>query len=159
MRGGAERRRSECGVGLLSRYRNQDTVARLERVLAGAGQDGVSDRTVPSLRRLRRLSVDEVRELVKARNQGAEINQLAERFDINRDTVMRQLQNEGVPKQRWQGRTLTPERLEAAGQLYASGLSAIKVAEQFGVDRRYLRRVLPDAGFPLRPPGRRKSSD
>jgi transposase-like protein len=144
-------------VELLSRYRNQGTVAELQRLVAGAGQDPVSDRTVRSQRRLRRLSVDEVRELVKARNQGAEINQLAEQFDINRDTVMRHMQQAGVPKQRWQGRTLSPERLEEAGQLYASGVSVIKVAEQFAVDRRYLRKVLPDAGFPFRSPGRQKA--
>jgi DNA invertase Pin-like site-specific DNA recombinase len=146
-------------VGLLGRYRNQDTVARLERVLAGAGQDPVSSRTVRSpQRRLRKLSSDEVNELVQLRSDGTEINELAIKFGVNRDTVMRHLQNEGVPKQRWPGRTLTPECLQEAGQLYASGLSAIKVAQQFGVDRRYLRRVLPEAGFPLRAPGRRKAS-
>jgi transposase-like protein len=101
--------------------------------------------------------VDEVRELVKDRNHGAEINQLAERFGVNRDTIMRQLQKTGVPKQRWQGRTLTPERLQEAGRLYASGLSVVAVAEQFDVDRRYLRMGLPAAGFPLRPPGRKKA--
>jgi DNA invertase Pin-like site-specific DNA recombinase len=100
-----------------------------------------------------------VNELVRLRSEGTEINQLAGQFGINRDTVMRRLQKERVPQQRWQGRTLDPERLEEAGQLYASGLSAIVVAEKFGVDRRYVRRVLPAAGFPLRPPGRRKASD
>jgi DNA invertase Pin-like site-specific DNA recombinase len=103
------------------------------------------------------LSADEVNELVRLRNSGTEINELAERFGINRDTVMRHLQHAGVPKQRWQGRTLDPEQLEEAGQLYASGVSATVVAEQFGVDRRYLRRVLPKAGFSLRPPGRQSA--
>jgi hypothetical protein len=39
----------------------------------------------------------------------------------------------------------------------ASGVSVVVVAERFGVDRRYLRRALPEAGFRLRPPGRRKA--
>ncbi len=119
----------------------------------------MSDRTVQSpRRRLRKLCSDEVNDLVRLRFEGTEINELAERFGVNRATIMRQLQKAGVAKQLWQGRTLSPERLQAAGQPYASGVSAIVVAEQFGVDRRYLRKVLPAAGFPLRVPGRQKRS-
>ncbi len=143
-------------VGVLSRYRNRDNLARLERVLAGAGRDESSDRTVRSVRRQKRLNPDQVSELVEARVSGVEIDDLAERYGIDRNTVMAHLQRAGVPGRRWPGRTLDPEQLEAAGRLYESGVNLIAVGQQFDVDRRYLRRTLPEAGFGLRPPGRRK---
>jgi hypothetical protein len=81
---------------------------------------------------------------------------LAERFGIGRNTVMAHLEREGVPGRRWPGRALNPEQLEAAGQLYETGLNLIAVVEQFNVDRRYLRKALPAAGFMLRRPGQQK---
>lgn len=143
-------------VGLISRYRNRDTQYRLECLIAGEGRDRPSDRTVRSQRRCQQLSVEQVRELVKAREQGAEINELAEQFGVDRSTVLEHLKREGVPGRRWPGRTLDPERLEEAGRLYQSGVSAIRVAEQFGVDRRYLRDALREAGVAIRAPGRRR---
>jgi hypothetical protein len=62
-----------------------------------------------------------------------------------------------VPGRRWPGRTLNREQLEAAGHLYETGLNLIAVGKQFDVDRRYLRKALPAAGFPLRRPGQQKS--
>jgi len=148
--------KSVASVGLLGRYRNQETLARLERVLAGAGRDGPSARTVRSQRRLQRLNMEEVRELVKARVSGAEIDDLAERFGIGRTTVIEHLKREGVPGRRWPGRTLNAAQLEEAGRLYETGLNLIAVAERFGVDRRYLRKALPVAGFTIRKAGQQK---
>jgi transposase len=90
------------------------------------------------------------------RQDGWEIDALAERFGIGRNTVMDHLKRAGVPGRRWQGRTLNADQLEQAGQLYETGQNLIAVAEQFGVDRRYLRRGLPDAGFTLRRAGQQK---
>lgn len=106
-------------------------------------------------RRLRRLSDEQVAELAAKREAGAEINELAEHYAIDRSTVIAHLHRAGVPGRRRQGRTLSPDRVRAAGELYASGVNLLDVADQFDVDRRYLRRVLPEAGFVLRPPGRR----
>lgn len=118
-----------------------------------AGGEPASD-PVPVRRAQRRLGPDEAAALAQARQEGAEINDLAERFGVHRATVMAHLQRAGVPGRRRQGRTLSPELVQAAGRLYASGSSLIEVSERFDVDRRYLRRALPSAGFPLRPPGR-----
>ena len=114
----------------------------------------VSD-PVPVRRSQRRLGPDEVAALAEARQEGAEINELAERFGVHRATVIAHLERAGVAGRRRQGRTLSPEQVQEAGQLYVSGLSLIEVGERFDVDRRYLRRALPSAGFALRPPGRR----
>lgn len=109
-------------------------------------------------RRLRRLADERVAQLAAEREAGAEINDLAERYGIDRSTVIAHLHREGVPGRRRQGRSLSPDRVRAAGELYASGVSLIEVGAAFDVDRRYLRRVLPEAGFLLRPPGRRASN-
>jgi hypothetical protein len=144
-------------VELLGQYSNPDIVTRLQQILAGQGRDPVSDRTVRSPRRnQRKLAPDAIQALVQARIEGAEIDSLAERFGIDRNTVMAHLKRNAVPGRRWPGRTLTPEQLEAAGRLYESGVNLIAVGEKFGVDRRYLRRALPDAGVAIRRPGQPK---
>lgn len=102
------------------------------------------------------MTPDEVSDLVVLRQNGCEIDALAERFGIGRSTVMEHLKRAGMPGRRWQGRTLSPEQLEEAGQVYATGLNLIAVAEQFGVDRRYLRRAFPEVGFTLRRAGQQK---
>lgn len=105
-------------------------------------------------RRLRRLSEDQVIQLALNREAGAEIKELAERYGIDRSTVITHLHRAGVPGRRRQGRTLSADQVQAAGRLYASGVNLIEVGEAFDVDRRYLRKTLPAAGFALRPPGR-----
>ena len=103
---------------------------------------------------MRRLTADQVAQLTADRLAGNEINELADRYGIDRATVIRHLHRAGVPGRRRQGRTLDRERLQAAGEMYVAGNSVTAVAERFDVDRRYLRLALPAAGFELRPPGR-----
>jgi DNA-binding transcriptional ArsR family regulator len=93
---------------------------------------------------------------VGLRRDGYEIYALAERFGIGRTTVMEHLKRAGVPGRRWPGRTLNQAKLEEAGRLYETGLNLIALAEQFGVDRRYLRKALPKAGFTIRRAGQQK---
>jgi hypothetical protein len=69
---------------------------------------------------------------------------------------MEHLRRQGVEKRRWPGRTLPAEQVEEAGRLYQTGLNLEAVAERFDVDRRYVRKALPAAGFPIRRPGQRK---
>jgi hypothetical protein len=144
-------------VELLGLYSNPSIVSRRERILAGHGRDRPSGRTVRSPRRYqRKLVQDEVQALVAARNQGAEIDHLAEHFGIARNTVMAHLERQGVPGRRWPGRTLTGERLEQAGRLYESGVNLIAVGAQFGVDRRYLSKALRAAGVTIRSRGQQR---
>jgi hypothetical protein len=46
--------------------------------------------------------------------------------------------------------------LTKAGELYRSGINLIAVGKQFGVDRRYVRRALPEVGFEIRRAGQQK---
>ena len=143
-------------VGLLGRYSKLDIATKLRAILAGSGRDGLPARTTRSVRRLPRLTEAEIVELVTLRQGGEQIHVLAERFGIGRNTVMAHLRREGVPGQRWRGRTLPDDQLVEAGRLYAAGLNLIAVAQQFGVDRRYLRTALPEAGFMIRRGGQQK---
>lgn len=147
-------RKSEIGVELLGRYSNSDIATRLERILSGRGRDRPPARPTRSPRRLSRLTGDEVAELGRLRQDGAEINDLAARFGLSRSAVMANLERAGVPGRRWPGRTLSPDELMLARELYESGLSLADVGEQLGVDRRYLRRALPAQGVTIRAPGR-----
>jgi len=87
---------------------------------------------------------------------GAEIGALAERFEISSDAAIAHLKRTGVPGRRWPGRTLSVALLEEAGRVYESGVNLIAVGEKFGVDRRYVRRALPEAGFTIRCAGQQK---
>ena len=133
-------------VELMGRYSKLDIATKLRAILAGSGRDDLPARTTRSVRRLPRLTEPEVADLVSLRQSGEQIDVLAERFGIGRSTVLAHLQRRGVPGQRWRGRTLPDDQLAEAGRLYATGLNLIAVAQQFGVDRRYLRQALPDAG-------------
>ena len=143
-------------VELMGRYSKLDIATKLRALLAGSGCDDLPARTTRSVRRLRRLSKAEVSELVSSRQAGEQIDVLAERFGIGRNTVMAHLHRERVPGRRWHGHTLPDDQLAEAGRLYETGLNLIAVAQQFGVDRRYLRQALPGAGFTIRRGGQQK---
>lgn len=92
--------------------------------------------------------------MVRLRLEGLEIDDLAARFDMNRTTVIGNLQRQGVPDRRWPGKTLSTDDLKLAGRLYEGGFSQAAVGEQFGVDRRYLRRAFRSIEVVVRTPGR-----
>ncbi len=112
----------------------------------------------PTTQPQRRLSAEEVRDLVAAREAGAQIKDLGKQFKIDRATVNNHLRRAGVEPRRWAGKTLSDERLREAGQLYESGLSLRVVAEWVGVDKRYLSGALRGAGFVIRGAGQQRRS-
>ncbi len=109
-------------------------------------------------KRVRRLTVADVDELVEDRKAGAQIASLAQRFGIGRTTVMEHLRRRGVQPQRWRGRTLTPDQLHEAGEQYRSGQNLAMIGDELDVDRRYLRRALRSADITIRRPGRQAST-
>ena len=78
-------------VELLGRYSNQNIVTRLRQVLAGHGRDDPPVRPTRPRQTQRRLSTDEIDDLVKRRLAGMLIDALATEFDVNRTTVMKHL--------------------------------------------------------------------
>lgn len=135
--------------------------ANMEKLTASTRDTAKYTRTSSDVvgRRMRRLTVEQAAQLAEEREAGAEINELAEQFGVDRTTVINHLHRAGVSGRRRQGRTLSPDRIRTAGELYASGVNLLDVAARFSVDRRYLRTALPKAGFALRPPGRQASRE
>jgi hypothetical protein len=141
-------------VGVLTEYWNyRGDLEKWRRLLCLPQRE---DGKAPGqwVRAQRRLSPEDVALLVAERRTGTEIQYLAEKFGVDRATVNNHLRRAGVERRKNTGRSLGAEQVRLAGELYETGVSLLKVGEHFNVDRRYLRRTLPAAGFRLRPPGR-----
>jgi hypothetical protein len=95
----------------------------------------------------RRLSVTEIRKLIKANKHQVE---LAKQFGIHRLTVTALLRRHGV-EQRPVG--LTPTEIPEAASLYGQGWSLVRLGEAFGVDASTVWRALRAAGVVMRHPG------
>jgi DNA-directed RNA polymerase specialized sigma subunit len=105
----------------------------------------------------RRLQGAEIQQLVQEYLRGSTVPELAQRYEINRSTVLEHLKRQNVPR-RANVRKLTDEQVVEAAALYASGLSTIKVGDRFGVNAETIRRELKRAGFALRAPRGRATS-
>lgn len=129
----------------------------MERMHRQVQQAGLREPTPPrEVRRSPQLKSDNVDRLVAGRLAGAEISSLATEFGVHRATVIAHLNRRGIEGRRRQPRSLSPSKLQRAGEYYAAGNSLIETGERFNVDRRWLRKALPAAGFTLRPPGRQR---
>jgi hypothetical protein len=95
----------------------------------------------------RRLRPAQVEELVAGYQAGSTVYQLAEQFRINRGTVSKLLEREGVPRR---GRPLSPAQVEQASRLYATGLSLVSVGKQLGCDGSTVHLAFRKAGVRMR---------
>jgi DNA invertase Pin-like site-specific DNA recombinase len=105
----------------------------------------VNSRTPKAIHR--RLRPAQVEQLVIGYKTGSTVYQLAEQFRINRGTVSKLLEREGVPRR---GRPLSPTQVEQASQLYATGMSLVSVGKQLGCDGSTIHLALRKAGVQMR---------
>ncbi|KUO18806.1 hypothetical protein AQJ91_23370 [Streptomyces dysideae] len=98
----------------------------------------------------RKLSPDEVAELVAAYQQGSTVSALSERYGAHWQTVDRHLARAGVAK-RSQVK-MTPERTAKAKKLYAKGWSARRIGQELHVCASTVNKTLKRAGVKMRPP-------
>jgi DNA-binding CsgD family transcriptional regulator len=105
----------------------------------------VNSRTPKAIHR--RLRPEQVGELVIGYKTGSTVFELAERFRINRGTVSKLLEREGVPRR---GHPLSAARVEQGLQLYASGLSLVSVGMQLGCHGSTVNLALRKAGVRTR---------
>jgi lambda repressor-like predicted transcriptional regulator len=99
-----------------------------------------------------RLTDSQADLLVSAYEAGQTIRQLAERFGVHRLTVATILRTRNVPIRR-QG--LAEHDLAGAEQLYQSGWSLAKVAQEFACNAETIRQAFKRAGVQRRPPWQR----
>ncbi len=115
-----------------------------------------SQRGAPARQRQvqRRLTSDQVQQLVTEYEAGIGVQDLATRWSIHRTTVATQLRQAGVLARR---RGLTEEARAEAVRLYAEGWSCQRLAERYGCNATTVWSVLRRANVQLRAPWERLS--
>jgi len=147
-------------VGVLRAYCNQPISTKNVKYLIEIARSKHVSRTAEDAstvkeRRPRRLPDDQRRAIVKAYRAGRNLNQIAKDHGIHRTTVARVLEEEGT-QQRHRG--LTTKQVKQATELYAEGLSTLKIGRRLGVSANAVWNALRTAGIELRDPhGRPKS--
>jgi transposase-like protein len=135
-------------VEVMGAYSNRSVVSRLRAILAGQKDDRPSSRPHQSRQFQRRLSANEVAELVAAHDEGATQKDLAARFGIYRTTVAAHLDRAGITDRRG---AMTPEQVGEAIDLYNEGWSLARIAKHFGVYPTSIYYWLRKDGVTLRP--------
>jgi hypothetical protein len=97
----------------------------------------------------RRLRPDEVAQLAAKYQEGATVNDLAERFKIHRTTVSAHLHLHGA---QMRNRGMTEQQTVEAARLYRQGWSLARIGARFGVDGSTVWRDLRQLGVPMRKP-------
>ncbi len=100
----------------------------------------------------RRLTADQVAELVAEYQAGANMRELAVRWQVHRTSVAGHLRRAGVELRR-QG--LSDEQLSEAARLYGEGWSLQRLAERYSCDDETVRAYLKRAGVRMRRPWER----
>lgn len=115
-------------VEVMGSYSNPSLVSRIGIILAGQRDERPSSRPHQSRQFQRRLSVEEIAELVEAYEQGATQQELAVCFGIHRTTVASHLDAHGFANRRG---GMTAEQVTEAMQLYADGWSLARIGKRY----------------------------
>mgnify|MGYP000885622684 FL=1 len=102
----------------------------------------------PTRRVQRRLTPDEVDDILEAYVNGEPIRDIAFRHGVHRTTVLGHVTRRGLPRrsdQAW-----TDQELQTAARLYASGKSLATVGQHFGIDAATVANRFRRAGVPIR---------
>jgi DNA invertase Pin-like site-specific DNA recombinase len=135
-------------VEVMGRYFNpSDQGERLHDLLriVPSRPKTVNSRTPKAIHR--RLRPEQVEQLVIGYKTGSTVYQLAELFRIDRGTVSRLLERQGVPRR---GRPLSAAQVEQASRLYATGLSLVGVGKRLGCEGSTVHIALQKAGVRMR---------
>ncbi len=98
------------------------------------------------------MTPQQVEQLVREHQAGADMKQLATRWQLHRTTVAAHLRLSGVQLRR-QG--LPANRVDEAIRLYGEGWSCERLAERYDCDDETIRQSLKRAGATLRRPWER----
>jgi DNA-directed RNA polymerase specialized sigma24 family protein len=136
-------------VEVLGRYSNlRDQGERVQAILEMVPTDRNLGLVRTSRQAQHRLSVTELDDLVAQYGAGAEVRDLATRFDVNRDTVFSILKRRQVVRH---ARGVPPQRVEEVVKAYEAGSSLATIGAQLSVDPGTVARTLRSAGVELRP--------
>lgn len=96
----------------------------------------------------RRLTTDEIDELLEAYVAGESVRDIAARHGVHRTTVIGHVTRRGIPRRSDDG--WSDAELRAAAGLYAAGHSLAEVGQRFGVDTSTVANRFRRAGLPIR---------
>lgn len=121
-------------------------------LLRKLAQMGVGASRPPSPRPVRqsqrRLSPEELRQLLEGYHAGVPVTELVTRYRINRTTLFDHARKAGgsrrYPK-------LSAEDVAHAARMYTEGKSLLVIGDHFGVANTTVRRALAEAGVAIRP--------
>ncbi len=91
--------------------------------------------------------MDGVARLVADYRSGRSTKWLQQTYRLSQGAVLRLLDVNGVPRRPW---GLSPEQVDEAIRLYASGWSLTRIGEHFGKDHTVVRSALQRAGVSVR---------
>ncbi|WP_146073556.1 hypothetical protein [Amycolatopsis sp. CA-126428] len=97
------------------------------------------------------MKPEEVEQVVAAFKAGASMQKLADRFGVDRTTILRRLQGLGL---RTRFSKLEPDDVQVAAELYRSGWTIDELARLHHVAASTVRAYMLDAGVALRRRGR-----
>lgn len=98
-------------------------------------------------RTARPLAAQKADELVAAYVAGDPVRDLADRFQVSRETVNQIVRKRGIPIR---PRGLSPEQIDEAEHLYREGWSLARIGKRMDVDARTVHRRLNERGVPMR---------
>ena len=152
----------QSGVTLpdLINPRLRTAISELYDLVVGASRDSatIKSRRVPpdgSRQGQRRLPPAEIEELVAGYLAGGTAVVLAGKHSIHRTTVLALLERNRVSRR---GRVLTPDHIEQAVSLYASGRSCASIGRELQVNPETIRQAMLKAGVAMRKPGRPRAT-
>ncbi|HMQ25177.1 MAG TPA: helix-turn-helix domain-containing protein [Acidimicrobiales bacterium] len=99
----------------------------------------------------RRLTSDQVADLVRRYQDGETAELLATAFQIHRTTVTGHLQRNGIQRRGGGRRVLAADDVQVAVELYETGQSLASIGRQFDVHHTTVARELQQAGVEIRP--------
>lgn len=135
-------------VEVLGRYSNHaDQGERIDQVIRTASQGSAEPRARHIKKVNRRLTTDQVDDLIQAYGSGVTLAMLGDRFGQNRKTLARALERRGVSRR---CRLMTDEGLHHARSAYESGKSMAEIGEELGVSRDAVRLALWGVGVKMR---------
>lgn len=135
-------------VGVLGHYTNHaDQQEHICRVLAiePSGSETVTVRTPKQVHR--RLTGDQVDQLIDGYRAGATLKELGQRYSVHRTTVSQLLEQSGVDRRY---ASLRPHQVAEAVQLYQTGMSLVAVGKALGANQSTVWWALKRVGAPLR---------
>jgi DNA-binding CsgD family transcriptional regulator len=95
----------------------------------------------------KRLSAEEIAQLISLYQSGMTVYDLADKFDCNRQTVSAHLKANGIKLRR---QRLSEKQVDEIIRLYQSGISCLKVGEMLGIDSTSVHNYLVKCGIPRR---------